>query len=151
MLNIATWSTSQFLIIQRIQGTYRHTLHMIECDCILLRYECGLAGRDVYAMPVCLPKCQRRPGSSPHSDVYFLNKLMFGLTSVGREYLRNPGRKLDGKQRKSEQGTLTLFCFCLWLKNEQHLAPSQSDVQEAGGRQVEWDKWVVIANIGKVE
>lgn len=34
-----------------------------------------------------------RPRTSPHSSVYFLNRPLFGLTSVGREYLRKRGRK----------------------------------------------------------
>lgn len=64
-----------------------------------------------------LHKLQCHSGSSLHSAVFFLNKPLFGLASVGREYLRNQGRKFCGKQRKGKEtmsdSRLDLHCFCL--------------------------------------
>lgn len=98
--------------IERIQGT--------QCYCQSLNV--GLAKLDVGTLSSHLHKPQCQSGSSLHSAVYFLNKPLFGLTSVGRVYLRNQGRKFWGKQRKGKEtmsdSRLDLHCFCLrWQQN----------------------------------
>lgn len=90
-------------------------------DCIYGTYFCSsnvdLAKWDACTLSSHLHKLQGQSGSSYHSTVYFLNKPLFGLTSVGREYLRNQGRKFCGKQRKGKEtmsdSRLDLQCFCL--------------------------------------
>lgn len=79
----------------------------------------GLARGDVCTLLSHLHKLQCQRDSSLHSIVYFLNKPLFGLTSVEREreYLRNQGRKFCGKQRKGKEtmrdSSQDLYCFCL--------------------------------------
>lgn len=46
--------------------------------------------RRLQSVPVSV---DARPRTSPHSSVYFLNRPLFGLASVGTEYLRKRGRK----------------------------------------------------------
>lgn len=119
--------------VQRIQGTYRHPLAMI--NCIYSTYwnsmNVVLAKQDVYTLLSHRHKIQS--GSSLHSAVYLLNKPLFGLTSVGREYLRNQGRKFCGKQRKGKEtvsdSKLDLHCFC--LRQE----------QSSTWRQHNWPSW----------
>lgn len=94
-------------MIHYIYGTYWSSMNL------------GLAKRDVCTLLSHLHKVQNicQNNSSLHSAVYFLNKPLFGLTSVGRECLRNQGRKFCGKQRKRKEtmsdSRLDLHCFCL--------------------------------------
>jgi len=54
--------------------------------------------------------------TSPHSSVYFLNRSLFGLTSVGREYLRKRGRKsVENKGKGKKLSVIETAPHCSWL------------------------------------
>lgn len=58
-----------------------------------------------------------RPRTSPHSSVYFLNRPLFGLTSVGTEYLRKRGRKSVENKGKGKKLCVIETAFrCSWLR-----------------------------------
>lgn len=58
-----------------------------------------------------------RPRTSPHSSVYFLNRPLFGLTSVGREYLRKRGRKsVENKGKGKKLSVIETAPRCSWLR-----------------------------------
>lgn len=55
--------------------------------------------------------------TSPHSSVYFLNRPLFGLTSVGREYLRKRGRKsVENKGKGKKLSVIETAPQCSWLR-----------------------------------
>lgn len=55
--------------------------------------------------------------TSPHSSVYFLNRPLFGLTSVGREYLRKWGRKsVENKGKGKKLSVIETAPHCSWLR-----------------------------------
>lgn len=57
-----------------------------------------------------------RPRTSPYSSVYFLNRPLFGLTSVGREYLRKRGRKSVENKGKGKKLCGETASSCSWLR-----------------------------------
>lgn len=58
-----------------------------------------------------------RRRTSPHSSVYFLNRPLFGLTSVGREYLRKRGRKsVENKGKGKKLSVIETAPRCSWLR-----------------------------------
>lgn len=56
-----------------------------------------------------------RARTSPHSSVYFLNRPLFGLTSVVREYLRKRGRKSVENKGRGRQLSAIEPSFSLFL------------------------------------
>lgn len=89
-----------------------------------------------------------RARTSPHSSVYFLNRPLFGLTSVGREYLRKRGRKSvenkgRGRQRSAIEPAFSLFLIRAELQSawRHRNRPSRQlgnrrDWRQGGGRGV---------------
>lgn len=79
------------------------------CIYRLCQHGAGRARR-LQSVPV---SADARPRTSPHSSVYFLNRPLFGLASVGTEYLRKRGRKSvenKGKGKKlCDRDCLSLF------------------------------------------
>lgn len=77
--------------------------------------QCGAGGaRRLCSEPDSM---DARLSTSPHSSVYFLNRPLFGLTSVGREYLRKRGRKsVENKGKGKKLSVIETAPHCSWLR-----------------------------------
>lgn len=81
--------------------------------CIYRLCQHGAGGaRRLQSVPVSV---DARPRTSPLSSVYFLNRPLFGLTSVGTEYLRKRGRKSVENKGKGKKLCVIETCLSLFL------------------------------------